>query len=114
MKRIYLVTGTALAAAGVSGVLLPSPLFGLFAVDPVHNAVHLLTGLLTLVAATRGIAAMRTWGKALGAIYGALALAGATMGEVVSSVMAVNAADNALHVAIALVFLYVGLLAPPR
>jgi Domain of unknown function (DUF4383) len=98
MRKIYLVLGTALIVAGTAVF---------------HNAVHSVIGVATLLAATQGIGRMRTWGKLIGFAYlmlGVIALVGSDL----FGLMQLTRADAIAHLAVALVFLYVGLLAPPR
>jgi hypothetical protein len=92
---------------------MPSPLLGLFEVDMVHNIIHLASGALTLFAASQGIGAMRTWGRLFGAVYLLVAILG-FVDPTLFGLMPVNMPDNILHVGLAAVFLYVGLLAPPN
>ena len=113
MKNLYFVLGSVLVLVGVAGFVMPSPLLGLFEVNAFHNIVHLATGGLTLVAASQGIGAMRTWGKILGAVYLAVGIAGFVSPDMFG-LMQVNMPDNLLHLALAAVYLYVGLIAPPR
>src|SRR5688500_13457192 len=114
MKTLYLVLGSVLVLVGVLGFVMPSPLFGLFEVNMIHNVVHLLSGALTLVAATQGVGAMRLWGKLFGLVYLVVAILGFVMpGGDLLGLMHVNMPDNVLHIALAAVFLYVGFLAPP-
>jgi hypothetical protein len=113
MKTIYVVLGTVLLVAGIAGFVMPSPLFGLFEVNALHNIVHLVSGALTLVAASQGIGAMRTWGRLFGAVYLAVAIAGFVDPDLFG-LMHVNLPDNILHLGLTAVFLYVGLVAPPR
>jgi hypothetical protein len=112
MRTIYLVLGSLLVVAGIAGFVLPSPLLGLFEVNTLHNIIHLASGALTLVAASQGIGAMRTWGRLFGAIYLAVGIAGFVEPDLFGP-MHVNLPDNVLHLALAAVFLYCGLVAPP-
>jgi hypothetical protein len=98
MRKIYLVLGTALVVAGAAVF---------------HNAVHIVIGIATLLAATQGIGRMRIWGKLAGFAYlllGAIAL----LSPDLFGLMQIARADAIAHLAVSLVFLYVGLLAPPR
>jgi hypothetical protein len=115
MKSPFLVLGAVLVVVGILGFVMPSPLLGLFEVNALHNVIHLASGALTLFAATQGIGAMRTWGRLFGVVYLLVAILGFVMPEGdVFGLMHVNTPDNLLHMALALVFLYFGLLAPPR
>ena len=113
MKNIYLVLGAVLVLVGIAGFVLPSPLLGIFEVNTLHNIIHLASGALTILAATQGLGAMRTWGRIFGAVYLLVGLVGFAMPDMFG-LMHVNMADNFLHLALALIFLYYGFLAPPR
>jgi hypothetical protein len=113
MRTIYLAIGSALVAAGLAGFVMPSPLFGLFEINTLHNIVHIASGALTLLAASQGIGAMRTWGRLLGPTYLALAILGFVEPDLFG-LMHLNLPDNLLHFALAAAFLYVGLIAPPK
>jgi hypothetical protein len=114
MRRPYRVVGAILLIAGFAG-FWQNPVFGVFEVNLLHNVVHLASGALTLLAANRGIGAMRRWGKAFGAFYLLVAIAGFALADGnVMGVLHLNQPDNALHLGLAAFFLYCGLLAPPR
>ena len=112
VKNIYFALGGVLVLIGVLGFVMPSPLLGLFEVNTLHNIIHLVSGALTLVAASQGIGAMRTWGRIFGLVYLAVAIAG-FVDPTLFGLMHVNLPDNLLHIALAVIFLYIGFLAPP-
>ena len=112
MKSIYLALGAVLVLLGILGFVMSSPLLSLFEVNTLHNIVHLASGALTLLAASQGIGAMRSWGRILGFIYLAVAIAGFVEPSLYG-LMPVNLPDNLLHVGLAAIFLYIGFLAPP-
>jgi hypothetical protein len=113
MKTAYLVMGALLLIAGILG-FFQNPLLGLFVVDTLHNLIHVGSGIVTAAVAFRGIAAMRTWGKLFGLFYLVVAIIGAVVpGGDVLGLLHLNIADNLLHLALALFFLYYALLAPP-
>ena len=113
MRSAYLVVGTFLVVAGALG-FVQTPLLGLFDVDFLHNLVHIVSGAATLLITRSGIGAMRVWGKLLGTIYLAVALAGWVLDGNLFGLMHVNRPDNVLHLLLACFYLYIGLLAPPR
>ena len=113
MKNIYLVLGSVLVLVGILGFVMPSPLLGIFEVNTLHNIIHLASGGLTILAATQGIGAMRTWGRVFGLVYLAVGILG-FVDPNLFGLMHVNMPDNLLHVALAAIFLYVGFVAPPR
>ncbi|MFG1898390.1 DUF4383 domain-containing protein [Micromonospora zamorensis] len=88
-------------------------LLGLFQVSILHNAVHLLFGLVGLVMA-RSIAGARVFLAAGGAIYLALWLYGlgieAINPEGGANILPVNDADNWLHLGLGFGMLALGLL----
>ncbi|NYH42858.1 hypothetical protein HNR22_002585 [Micromonospora jinlongensis] len=88
-------------------------LLGLFQVSILHNAVHLLFGLVGLVLA-RSIAGARLFLAAGGAIYLALWLYGlgieAINPEGGANILPLNDADNWLHLALGFGMLALGLL----
>lgn len=112
MRKINLPLGVALAALGIAGYLQPSPLFALFEVGALLSTLHLASGAAALIVTTQGIGAMRRVGKWLGFFYLALAVVGFITPDV-AGVVRLNTPDNLLHLALALPFLYIGLIAPP-
>ncbi|MEU4556401.1 uncharacterized protein DUF4383 [Micromonospora violae] len=88
-------------------------LLGLFQVSILHNAVHLLFGLVGLVMA-RTVAGARVFLAAGGAIYLALWLYGLVIEAVNpdggANILPVNDADNWLHLALGFGMLALGLL----
>jgi|SRR5919108_6241128 hypothetical protein len=113
MKNIYFVLGGVLVLVGILGFVLPSPLLGIFEVNMLHNIIHLASGALTILAATQGIGAMRTWGRVFGVIYLVVGIVG-FVDPTLFGLMHVNNPDNLLHIVLATIFLYVGFVAPPR
>ncbi len=104
-----IVSGTSVVLLVIGGLgFFSDPLFGIFAVDPLHNIVHLLTGVLGLLAVSMDWEQM--FAKVFGAVYGVIALLGFFTGGVLGIIM-VNTADNVLHLVLALVFLYYGFVA---
>jgi type III secretory pathway component EscU len=91
----------------IPGVVTPDGLlFGIFAVNPIHNIIHILTGLLALFSAS-SFTATKSFFKIFGVIYLLITLLGLFSGSILG-LFAVNMADNLLHVVITLVALYYG------
>ncbi|MBQ0903783.1 DUF4383 domain-containing protein [Micromonospora sp. U21] len=88
-------------------------LLGLFQISILHNAVHLLSGLVGLVLA-RSIAGARLFLAGGGAIYLALWLYGLAIEAINedggANILPVNGADNWLHLALGFGMLALGLL----
>ena len=86
-------------------------LLGIFHVDTVHNIVHILTGAIALLVAVGSAKSQTAVFKTFGVIYAIVAIVGLVQGDTVLGIFAVNMADHVLHVAIALIALYLGFVA---
>jgi hypothetical protein len=84
-----------------------------FQVNHLHNIVHLLIG-LALIAAAKRTDTARAANLAIGATYVLLGVLGPFINNTAVDVIALNTADNWLHVASGLVLLAVGLAADKR
>lgn len=82
-------------------------LLGIFEVDPLHNVIHLLSGVLALGAAWAGSYA-RLYFQVFGVVYGIVTVVGFLQGDTVLGLIAVNTADHLLHLVIAAAALWVG------
>ncbi len=82
-----------------------------FEVNPLHNIVHLLVGAVLLLGATRGVAAARSANIAVGGTYLLVGLIGFFILESSANILALNNADNWLHLVSAAVLLGAGLAA---
>ena len=113
--RTYaLVVGATLLVAGIIGFFYNSSfttdegdrdaVLGLLDVNGFHNVVHLLSGLVGLMAYRAGAAASRTYALVFGVVYLLVAVWGFVIGdgESILSIIPVNTEDNILHVLIAL------------
>lgn len=123
--QIYsLVFGVTLLVAGIAGFFADSS-FGdlgsnvqgddliVFEVNGWHNLVHIASGALGL--ALMGTAAgARLYALGFGAVYLAVTIWGFIDGNDVLGLLPVNAADNWLHVAIAVTGILAGLASDPR
>lgn len=89
-------------AVGTSAGVEQDFLLDAFAVNGWHNLVHLLTGVLGLVAATN-YAYARAYALGLGVVYALVALLGfvAASEDNLFGLLAINTADNLLHALIA-------------
>jgi len=115
VKKSVLVLGVVLALVGVlgfvPGVVMDNMLLGIFAVDTIHNIVHLASGVLAILFAMRGEGQAKLFAKVFGVVYGLVAVLGFVASDLLMSIMAVNMADHVLHVVLALAFLYLGFVA---
>jgi hypothetical protein len=103
------VVGAVLVLAGIVGFFynadftsdesVRDSVFGLLDVNGWHNVVHILTGVLGLLAYGAGVYAARTYALALGAVYLVVAAWGFIVGdgESILSIIPVNTEDNVLH-----------------
>ena len=113
MKRFAQVFGAAFLLAGIAGfipALCPDgKLFGLFAVDTVHNLVHIATGVISIALSMVSEAATRNFFRIFGIVYGLVAVLGLFSGDQpVLGLMANNMPDVILHFAASFVALYCG------
>jgi|ERR1700688_5305587 len=113
-KLAATVIGIVFIAVGILG-FVPNPLVsptGMFAVNTEHNLVHLVSGAVLLAGAYTGLGASLAL-KLIGIIYGAVAVLGLYVGPgMLLGMVHINAADNWLHVLLALVILAAGFLLP--
>jgi hypothetical protein len=111
---IYLVAGicgffltSSITFTGASGAFL----IGLFEVNPLHNLIHVAAGVILLLAALVSTRTAKLANTGLGAIFlivGIIGLFVASSGNPLN-ILALNAADNVLNFATAVVLLAVGL-----
>jgi Domain of unknown function (DUF4383) len=103
------VVGATLVVVGIIGFFynaeftsnesVRDAVFGAFDVNGWHNVVHILTGVLGLLAYGAGAYAARTYALALGIVYLAVAAWGFIVGDgdSILSIIPVNTEDNILH-----------------
>jgi len=84
-------------------------LLGIFEINGMHNVVHILIGVAGLVL-SRTLAGARTYGWLLAVGYGAAFIYGLLAIGKDWDFLSINAADNVLHIATALVGLVIALL----
>lgn len=99
------VIGIVLLLVGILGFVMDSPLLGLFEVNTLHNIVHLVLGAIFAWAgfsASAPVKKVNTW---LGVIY---LLVGIVGFFALQDLLALNTADNYLHIVIGLVSILIG------
>jgi hypothetical protein len=84
-----------------------------FDVNPLHNIVHLAIGALLLLA-SRSAASAKAANTGVGAVYLVVGIIGLVILDSSANILALNGADNVLHLASAIVLLGVGLTADKR
>lgn len=105
--------GYVFLAVGVLG-FLPNPIVsgdGLFEVNALHNTVHLLSGALALAAGYTTEANSKTYNLGFGAVYALVTLLGFLGVGFVVDLLALNTADNLLHLLITAGLLGAGMVA---
>ncbi len=84
-------------------------LLGIFEVNIFHNVAHILIGAALLIAGLSNVRAAKTVNSVVGAAYLLLGLLGLFLIGSALNILALNAADNVLHFASAVVLLAVGI-----
>jgi len=85
-------------------------LVGVFQVNTLHNLVHLAVGAVMIAAAIAGGRAARAVNVGIGAVYLALGVLGLFItGDNPLNIIALNGADNGLHLVIGALLVAVGL-----
>lgn len=119
IKRIAIIFGVIFVVVGILGFVpgvtsfMPDEehgrLFGAFAVDTLHNLVHIATGVVAIACGIASDTASRNYFKIFGVIYAVVAVLGFFYGKApLLGLMANNVADAVLHTAIAAVALFLG------
>lgn len=106
-KNIVTTLGVVFVVLGIWG-FVSEPILGLFPVNALHNVVHLVSGILTLWAVSKGMDATILFSKVFGVVYGLVAVLGFVAPMLMADLLAVDMADNILHVVLAVVFLAIG------
>lgn len=119
MARTFaIVFGAVYALVGVLGFVLPSPILGIFGVNPLHNIAHLGVGGLWLISAFMPIGPLtpRVTSQIIGIVYIVLAVLGFAAASVFNSLLNPGGegllADNLLHLFTGALGLYIGFIAP--
>lgn len=105
---VLTLVGIVFVVVGLLG-FVNDPVLGIFEVDATHNTLHIVSGILALMAVGLGFKAMRFYARVFGGIYGLIGMAGFVFPETkVLGLFEANLADDLLHLALGAVFLYVG------
>jgi hypothetical protein len=111
-KNLMYVLGAVFIILGILG-FVQNPILGVFQVNTVHNLIHLLSGILAFVFAAKGESEARTFALILGVVYLLITVLGFIQGSgQLLGIVAINTADNFLHLVLAVVFLGLGLTKP--
>jgi hypothetical protein len=116
IKRWAILFGAILIVVGGLGLipaLTPAGLlFGVFVVNPLHNMVHIITGLIALAVGFSNERASTVYFQVFGILYALVAVLGFFRGNAPMWGMAHNTPDAGLHLLIAAVALYIGYMLP--
>ncbi len=107
VKSVTWILGIVLLLVGLLG-FVNNPILGLFEVDTIHNVIHLLSGIVALIAVSSSESYARLYLIVFGIVYALVTILGFMSGTDVLGLFVVNQADNYLHAAIAVVCLAVG------
>lgn len=104
-KKLSKIFGVVFVIVAALGFAMKGNIFGIFQTGPVHDVVHLVSGIALFALA--GVAALRVFGV----VYLAVAALGFAMGPgLLLGVLHVNAADNWLHLVLGVVILAASML----
>lgn len=106
VKLVTKILGIVLLVVGVAGFFVDGQLL-VFQVDTVHNVVHILSGVIGLVAAGT-YSYSRLFLIVFGLVYAVVTVVGFAMNGDIFGLFDVNMEDNYLHAAIAILSLGVG------
>jgi hypothetical protein len=81
----------------------------IFEVNPLHNVIHLAIGAALLYSGVKDVQLARTVNTAVGAVYLLVGILGLFLLSSPLNIIALNGADNVLHLASAVLLLGVGL-----
>lgn len=117
VKTLAVLFGIVFLAIGILG-FVPSittndMLLGIFMVNRAHSIVHIVSGVIFLLAGMGGAGASRMWFQIFGLIYAVVAIWGFMVGNgTVLWVISNNQNDTWLHVVLAVVMLLIGFVSP--
>ncbi len=100
------IIGVVLLLVGILGFFM-NPLFG-FQVNTLHNVVHLVTGAIFAWAGFSKGAPTKATNKWLGVVYILVGIVGFFNISAINSLLAINSADNWLHIVIGVVSAAIG------
>jgi hypothetical protein len=113
VRRFGVVFGIAFLLGGilgfVPGVTKDDMYFGIFMINTPHNILHIVSGMIFLVASVAGVGLARLWFRIFGMVYAAIAVAGFAAGDgMVFGFISNNLYDAWGHAGLALAMLLIG------
>jgi Domain of unknown function (DUF4383) len=114
LRFLAILFGVFLIVIGILGFLTGFSdnglLFGYFLVNPVHNLIHLVSGIIAILCGLKSGSFSKVFFIIFGLLYLALGLYGFYLGKgMMFDLIAINQSDNFFHVILAVVLLYLGL-----
>lgn len=108
---IYVVVGIAgfFITSGVGFTATEGRPLIVFEVNPLHNIIHLAIGALLLGGAAAGAATSRLINVLVGVLYLLVGVAGFFLLDTPANIIALNIADNFLHIGTAVIALALGM-----
>ncbi|WGW10867.1 DUF4383 domain-containing protein [Saxibacter everestensis] len=108
---VYLLVGILgfFVTSGVSFFGTEGSTLIVFEVNPLHNIIHLAIGAALLLAGLRSVKSSRSVNTLVGAVYLLVGVLGLFLLNSGANILALNGADNVLHLASAVLLLVVGL-----
>ncbi|HYD91664.1 MAG TPA: DUF4383 domain-containing protein [Flavobacterium sp.] len=107
-KNIVTLLGVVFLVLGIWG-FFTSEILGLFAVDTVHNVIHLVSGIVALAMAARGEDSARVFAQVFGAAYAIITIVGLLWpNDHVLGMVTIDTAGNFLHLVLAVVLIWIG------
>ena len=109
-RILAIVVGVTMTFFGIAGFVTDSNLFIIFGINLLHDAAHLITGLLGLFAGwyAQGNLA-RHYNKWMGIVYIALGILGFFAVGIMKSLLNINFEDNILHLSLGGILLGISL-----
>ncbi len=110
-KNFTLVLGMVLLAVGILGVVTGGHNHKLiiFGINASHNIVHIVSGLLAILATLKNEDSAKMYCLVFGAVYGVVTIAGLLHVAFVVNLLNLNKPDHLLHFLISAACLWVGL-----
>lgn len=108
---VYIVVGLVgfLVTRNVGFTATQGKLLVVFAINPLHNLVHIAVGALLVIGATSGVQGARLVNGIVGAVYLLVGIVGIFLVNSSANIIALNHPDNILHLVTAVIALGIAL-----
>jgi hypothetical protein len=114
-KKFAVIFGVVFVIVGIMG-FFGNPIVGrvennpIFVTDALHDLVHIIIGVVLVIAGTKSMSAAGTALKVFGVVYLLLAIDGFFQPDSLLGFVTANSADTWLHLVLGIVLLAVGLM----